>query len=143
VDAEWILELVGDGTQLSAAKSAANSLGLTGNVVFTGRLAPEEAMDRVARASVFLMTSHPGYEGYPRVLVEALASGVPAVVTEGSDTGGLVSNGSNGFVTGRLPEEIAHRVILAQQLPPEAARLSVSRLGAPEVIARIFESNGI
>ena len=58
---------------------------------------------------MFLMTSHAGYEGFPRVLVEAMAAGLPAVVTEGSDTGGLIQQGVSGFVCGRDPEELAER----------------------------------
>ena len=59
----------------------------------------------MAGAGMFLMTSHPGYEGYARVLVESMASGLPAVVTRGSDTGGLVVDGRTGFICGREPAE--------------------------------------
>src|SRR5690606_2209659 len=68
------------------------------------------------RSGVFLMTSHPGYEGFPRVLVEAMATGLPAVVTEGSDTGGLVQEGVSGFVRGRDPAGLAAAIRAAQGL---------------------------
>ena len=64
---------------------------------------PRRSRRRASRSGVFLMTSHAGYEGFPRVLVEAMATGLPAVVTEGSDTGGLVQQGVSGFVRGRDP----------------------------------------
>jgi hypothetical protein len=67
---------------------------------------------------VFLMTSHAGYEGFPRVLVEAMAAGLPAVVTEGSDTGGLIQQGVSGFVYGRDPEELADAIRAARGLDP-------------------------
>jgi glycosyltransferase involved in cell wall biosynthesis len=74
--------------------------------------------------------------------VEALASGLPSVVTDGSDTGKLVRAGENGFVTNRDPHEIAMRIRKASKLPRSYATESVARLGAPAVIAGIYASSG-
>jgi glycosyltransferase involved in cell wall biosynthesis len=85
------------------------------------------------------MTSRPGYEGHPRVLIEALASGLPSVVTQGSDTGSLVVDGTNGFVCSRDPGELADAVRRARTLSREAARASVDELSAPTVVGRILQ----
>jgi glycosyltransferase involved in cell wall biosynthesis len=90
-------------------------------------------------AGVFLMTSHPGYEGYPRVLVEAMASGLPSVVTEGSDTGGLVVDAKTGWVCGRSPGELASRLREAAQLDRAQVRDAVEDLSAPVLIDRIYD----
>jgi glycosyltransferase involved in cell wall biosynthesis len=65
-------------------------------ITLRGRLGPADLAEVRGRSGVFLMTSHSGYEGFPRVLVEAMATGLPAVVTDGSDTGGLVHQGVSG-----------------------------------------------
>ena len=106
----WTLEILGSGT-LQRNLEADNAAASSGDrVLIRGRVAPEDVAKTMAGASVFLMTSHPGYEGYPRVLVEAMASGLLPVVTDGSDTGSLVRDGITGFVTGRGAQEIATRI---------------------------------
>ena len=84
------------------------------------------------------MTSHAGYEGFPRVLVEAMAAGLPAVVTEGSDTGGLIQQGVSGFVCGRDPEELADGLRAARDLDRAKVADAVAALSAPRVVREVF-----
>ena len=84
------------------------------------------------------MTSHAGYEGFPRVLVEGMAAGLPAVVTEGSDTGGLIQEGVSGFVCGRDPAELAGAVRTARGLDPAKVADAVAALSATRVVREVF-----
>jgi glycosyltransferase involved in cell wall biosynthesis len=72
------------------------------------------------------------------VLVEAMASGLPSVVTDGSDTGGLVVDGRTGWVCGRDPQELAGRVREAAHLDRAVVRAAVADLSAPVLIDRIY-----
>ncbi len=137
-DRPWRLTMLGDGTEMPAVRQRVATANEPSAISLMGRVAPEEVMDRLSRGSLFLMTSHPGYEGFPRVMVEALASGLPAVVTDGSDTGSLITDAANGFVTGRDPEEIARRLVEAHALDPEAARRTGEALSAPTIVAEIY-----
>lgn len=138
--APWVLDVVGDGTLRRDVERAVADLdpALRSRVRLHGRLAPGEVAATMAGAGVFLMTSHPGYEGFPRVLVEAMASGLPAVVTAGSDTGGLVAEGHNGFVCERSVDDLAGAVERALGLERAAARSSVDQFSAPTLVARIL-----
>ena len=136
----WRLELLGQGTLLEQVRAQVDALhpSVAGRISVPGRVAPPEVARRMGTAGVFLMTSHPGYEGYPRVLVEAMASGLPSVVTDGSDTGGLVVDGRTGWVCGRDPQELAGRVREAAQLDRAVVRAAVADLSAPVLIDRIY-----
>ena len=92
-------------------------------------------------ASVLLMTSFPGYEGFPRVLVEGLACGLPAAVTFGSDTGGLVQEGVTGSVAvGRSPDALADAVARAVVLDDRKSVASaVSHLSEDAIVGEFFE----
>lgn len=139
----WSLELVGSGTMLDAVRRDVAALpdGVGQRVHVRGRLAPKGVAAAMAGAGTFLMTSHPGYEGYARVLVESMASGLPAVVTSGSDTGGLVVDGVTGFSCGRDPQELAARLLACRGLDRSAIRSSVSHLDAPSLVRRLLTLN--
>jgi glycosyltransferase involved in cell wall biosynthesis len=69
-------QLVGSGELLDACRSLAVELGCD-NVVFSGRLSPQELGDAMRRADVFLFPSV--LEGHPQVLGQAAACGLPSV----------------------------------------------------------------
>ncbi len=136
----WRLDLLGSGTLLATIRSQVAALppAVSERIRVRGRVAPNEVAASMAAAGVFLMTSHPGYEGYARVLVEAMASGLPAVVTAGSDTGGLVVQARTVATCGRDPHELAAAVQAAVDLDRSVVRSAVSLLDAPTLIERIF-----
>ena len=140
--APWSLQIVGSGTLSGdlAARVAALPAAVSARVHLRGRLAPEQVAEVLGESGVFLMTSHPGYEGFPRVLVEALASGLPAVVTRGSDTGSMISADINGLVCDRDPGDLAAAIARAAGFDRYAARSSAREFGAPHLVGRIFDA---
>lgn len=139
-DEPWTLEVVGSGSLRPALEELIAGLprGVARRITLRGRLAAAEVAEARSRAGVFLMTSHPGYEGFPRVLVEAMAAGLPAVVTEGSDTGGLVQQGVSGSVCGRDPRELADAVREARTFDRAKVTDTVAALSAPRVVREVF-----
>lgn len=71
------LVILGEGSERARLKRMIRQLGLQERVTLAGHV--PDTSPWLERAACYLMTSH--YEGYPAVLVEALAHGVPAVVT--------------------------------------------------------------
>jgi glycosyltransferase involved in cell wall biosynthesis len=72
------LSIVGDGPQMAALRHLAESLGVAGRVRFVGEVPDASAC--IAQAEVLLLTSD--YEGYPAVVVEALAVGTYVVASD-------------------------------------------------------------
>ena len=76
------LIIVGDGPQAPILKSLANELGVAADVLFTGETT--DIWQHLQVADAFLMSSRS--EGLPIALLEAMAGGLPAIVT---DVGGM------------------------------------------------------
>jgi glycosyltransferase involved in cell wall biosynthesis len=86
--------VVGDGPLRPALQQQACNLGIAERVTFTGE---RPDVDRILHgASLFWLTSR--WEGLPNVVLEAMASGVPAIVTDVGGTRELVRCGVDGFV---------------------------------------------
>jgi glycosyltransferase involved in cell wall biosynthesis len=74
------LMILGDGTERSKLEQQVRTLGLTEDVIFSGFLEPEQIPAKYAMADLFVLTSND--ETWSAVVLEALASGLPVIVTE-------------------------------------------------------------
>lgn len=135
------LTIVGTGTLQPEVEAAVRALPdhWQDRIDLAGRLAPEQVADRMARAGAFLMTSHDGYEGFPRVLVEAMANGAVPVVTAGSDTGGIVVDGANGFRRSRDADDLAAGLAAVTTIDRDRVRETVAALSAPAIVRHVYE----
>ena len=85
------LTLIGDGPERNALVERASRLGIRASVDFTGPLRPDAIREHLRTATVFALPSRS--EGLPVALLEALATGTPAVA---SAVGGIPSVLANG-----------------------------------------------
>jgi glycosyltransferase involved in cell wall biosynthesis len=87
------LVIVGEGPLKAELKARASELNLATRIVFAGAIPGPLAM---AGFDVFALPSC--YEGFPYVLIEALALGLPIVSTAVGGATSLVHSGVNGFI---------------------------------------------
>lgn len=90
------LELVGTGDAQAANEAQVRALGLEDCVHFAGYVPREQIAQRYAAADVFVLPSY--NEGMSVATLEALAAGLPVVVTETGGTAELVVPDVNGYV---------------------------------------------
>ncbi len=100
------LEIVGDGNRLETLRRKARALGIEGKVSFAGAVGQDRIRDHYRAADVFCLPSLG--EGIPVVLMEALASGLPAVASNTMGIPELIEDGGTGLLVppGR-PRELA------------------------------------
>ncbi len=126
----WHLDLLGDGRDRARLEARAAALGVADRVTFHGHVA--DTAPYLRAASAFLCTSR--YEGYPAVLVEALAAGTPVVTTPCSPAvPEIVGDASFGEVAAPEASALAAAVARVAGRVPDpaltAARLSQHRIG--------------
>lgn len=92
------LLIIGDGPQKSTLESLAHTLGIAGRCTWLGWLqTPQLVAQNVTSARCLVMAS--GYEGGPRVVVEALAAGIPVIATRVGIVPDVLKEHSNGLYT--------------------------------------------
>ncbi len=90
------LVVCGDGPERPALEELAEHLGLGGRVRFAGRVGRGEIADYFAACDVFVLGSL--LEAAGNVVLEAMASGRPAICTDSGGPPEYVAEGENGFV---------------------------------------------
>lgn len=125
------LLVVGDGPLLATAKDRAARLGILDRVTFAGWLeTPAQLADAMRSGRAFVMNS--SSEGGPRVLLEALACGIPVVSTRVGIAVDAVRDGQNGVFTDGSPTDLARGI--QRILTPSIAETALRE--APEVLKR-------
>ena len=105
--------LAGDGAERTALQTLAGALGLGSDAVsFVGRRNDIPALLRTA--DVFMLTSD--HEGFPNVVLEAMAASMPVLCTATGDARAIVDHGVTGYVTalGDVGDLTAHLVALSR-----------------------------
>ena len=99
----WTLVLVGDGPERESLEALVNRQGLSSVVSFEG-FRPDPSLF-MQRASIFALPSR--FEGMPNALLEAMAAGLPSVVSDASPGPlEMVRDGREGLVV-RTDDEVA------------------------------------
>ncbi|HCK69589.1 MAG TPA: glycosyltransferase family 4 protein [Nitrospina sp.] len=111
---EWVLEIWGEGAQRGNLENLRDELGLRERVRFPGLT--KEHYKTMAEADIFVLSSR--YEGFPNVLGEAMACGLPVVSFDcPSGPSEMIQDGVNGLLV--PPENI-------QELSSSLERLMAS-----------------
>jgi glycosyltransferase involved in cell wall biosynthesis len=107
---------VGESSERQRILFTISDLGLEEHVQLSGRLRADGVVSRLQQAHVLLHASLS--EGVPNVVLEAMACGLPVVVTDAGGTGEAVRAGVDGFVVrAREPGELADAVIALWRNP--------------------------
>ena len=111
--------ICGDGNDRPRLEARVASLGLQGQVIFTGYIAEEAKLDHYRLADLFLLAGWG--EGFGIVLIEAMAVGVPVIASCLDGSQEAVAGGRLGQIVNPLnrAELIAavHRALAGSGLP--------------------------
>ena len=102
------LDVVGGGSRLSELKNLANTIGVQHNVHFHGQIDHSSVIGLMEQAHIFCFPTES--EGFPKVVIEALACGLPVITTQVSVLPQLIKNGSGKLLAEATPSELAKSV---------------------------------
>ena len=111
------LTIAGEGPQREELQRAAGGL----NITFTGAIPPEEMPELYREHDIFVLPSM--NEGMSNTVLEAMASGLPVVVTgAGGGVKELVKNGRNGYVVQPHAHDLRKALSTYSETPVERRR---------------------
>lgn len=120
---EASLEVVGDGPAMGYFQELAGRLSVTDRVTFHGKLNHEGVM-RVLQSSDIFCYPTAASEGFPKVVLEALASGLPVITTGVSVLPLLVAGGGGILLQKRDARELAEAVCSLMANPVRYEQMS-------------------
>jgi L-malate glycosyltransferase len=136
-DRSWRLDVVGDGPEAAQHHQMVNDLKLSGHVTFHGQVFKKEVAHMMRTADLFILPSL--IETFSVVTAEALACGLPVLVTRCGGPEGFVNDHAGMIVApgnaDELAEALTHmidslhsydRAVIAGQAKERFAAASVS-----------------
>lgn len=125
------LILVGDGPSRAALEAQVRRLGVEDRVRFAGRVKSSEVPSWLRASDIFCLTSP--NEGFPCALAEAMAVGLPSVVSRIPGNVQLVEDGEHGF-TAQLDEDAAVAGALQRLFRDPAARAQMGQAARRRIL---------
>lgn len=127
--------VIGDGPLKNEAQELCRRMGMEHRVRFTGWLPAGGQLDAMRSAKMLVMCSLS--EGGPRVVLEAMACGIPVVATPVGIVQEIIT-GENGLLTTGTPADIAAKV--QSLLGDGARREQMGRAARAAVLPRFSSS---
>jgi N-acetyl-alpha-D-glucosaminyl L-malate synthase BshA len=90
------LMIIGEGHEEQKVKEKVSELELDNFIIFTGKISPEVIQNFYQMADIFVLPSYT--EGLPLVVIEAMACGLPVIVSNVGGIPEIVRDGENGFI---------------------------------------------
>ncbi len=118
------LEVVGGGSLLNELKAKVKDLQLEDKVNFYGKVEHSEVIALMKQAHVFCFPTSAS-EGFPKVVLEALACGLPVLTTKVSVLPKLIGNGGGVLLDAPTSETVADAVAQICSKPEVYNRMSV------------------
>lgn len=115
---DWLLVIAGGGARRFKRRlmDLVDELGLTRTVIFAGPLYGDRKLEALSAASAFVLPSLS--EGFPVAVLEAMACGLPAIVTERCNIHDVAEHGA-GWVAhpdaASLTQALSHCLSLSDQ----------------------------
>jgi glycosyltransferase involved in cell wall biosynthesis len=121
-----ILYFIGEGEDYSKILDYISVNSLTGKVILAGKKGPKEIASFLSASDLFIMGS--SKEGWSTSLIEAIACGIPACVTNFSSAKDIIVEGQNGYVVNDYDSELfAQKMLSAIQLPSPIDNTSIQQ----------------
>jgi len=117
---------MGDGPELENLKNKAVEMDIEEYVTFTGYKTGEEKHEIYKKSHLFVFPTYHG-EGFPNVVLEAMAAGLPVITTQNAGLKRLMEEGKNGYFLSSMPsepKEIANKVLELVQNPSMMEEMS-------------------
>ena len=124
------LDIIGDGNPdfLDFLKKLTCKLGINDRVSFLGRLSQSEVMKRFQCYDALLFTSR-WQEPFGRVVIEAMARGLPVIAAQSGGVPEIITNAENGLlIPPDSPNDMADAIKTLLKNPGLASRLSHNAL---------------
>jgi len=100
---------VGNGSATPDFKRLTAELKVGDRVTFTGQLTHSQVLERLSAASVFVFPTTSS-DGFPKAVLEGLASGLPVVATRVSVLPQLLGKGCGILIDEATPEAVAQGI---------------------------------
>jgi glycosyltransferase involved in cell wall biosynthesis len=137
-DVELVIAGDGEPAYVSALIHLADELGVAQSVRFTGFVLGDEKARLLHDAGVFVLPSY--QENFGVAVLEAIAAGVPVVVSPHVQLASFVERHRLGRVVDPSPESLAH--VLEETLDDMPLRLRC-RLEGPALVSRTFSPDAV
>lgn len=137
-DRQFTLSVVGDGTALPEARERVARYDLAGRVQFRGWLSPQDLRRTLEDADAFVLPSWA--EGLPNAMIEAMAAGLPVVVSSVGAIPEVIADRRSGMLV--EPRDVASLVrALGEVIDSAELRDDLAREGL-RIVSRDFGVEG-
>jgi glycosyltransferase involved in cell wall biosynthesis len=122
-----ILMIIGDGEDRKSLEEMIIKLHMEEVVIFQGRIPNEDVLKYLVQSDVFVLPSLS--EGFPNVILEAMAVGLPIVSTNVGGLYEIIKNSENGYlVEPKNPQQLADKLLQILKDPTQSKNFSYNNI---------------